>query len=305
MTVEIDSHIDGMDFSEPLTRSKFEELNMDLFKKTLEGGSTRIVKVREMLKEMFDGKEPSKSVNPDEAVAYGAAVLGAKLSGRASGIHGVVLVDVTPLSLGILVEGDLMNVVIPRNTSIPTKMSRTYRTAIAQQTSMLFQVFQCERPLTKDCLKLGSFALTGIPPGPRGVDVVEVTFEINVDGILSVTAKTITTGNSESLTISSFKGNFSLEEVERMIIEAEQMPEKDKDDKARIEAKSSLEGYIYDVRSGLDGWDGDKSTVESALREISSWLDANLNASKQDYEERMQKLADIWTPIAQSNNGTR
>ncbi|CAN1824522.1 Heat shock 70 kDa protein BIP2 [Linum perenne] len=231
--VEIDSFLDGgMDFSEPLTRAKFEKLNMNLFKKTLEsvkktledgkieksrideivlvGGSTRIPKLRQLLKDMFNGKEPSKGVNPDEAVAYGAAVLGAKLSGRYSVIHGVTLYDVTPLSLRVDEIGDLSSVIIPKNTPIPAKESWYYHTTEPFQTSMYFRVLQGERAKAKDCLKLGCFTVEGIPPAPRGVATVEVTFEIDADGILNVTGKCNATGKSKSVSISSYKGNLNI-----------------------------------------------------------------------------------------------
>ncbi|CAN1194115.1 Heat shock 70 kDa protein BIP1, partial [Linum perenne] len=316
--VEIDSFLDGgMDFSEPLTRAKFQKLNMNLFKKTLEsvkktledgkieksrideivlvGGSTRIPKLRQLLKDMFNGKEPSKGVNPDEVVAYGAAVLGAKLSGRYSAIHGVTLYDVTPLSLGVDEIGDLSSVVIPKNTPIPAKESWYYHTTEPFQTSMYFQVLQGERAKAKDCLKLGCFTVEGIPPAPRGVATVEVTFEIDADGVLNVTGKCNATGKSKSVSISSYKGNLTSEEVERMIREAEQMGEEDKKEKARIDARNRLEEYIYDARSALDDDDtaADGAKVEIALREASDWLYGNVNATKESYEEMMQKLYKI------------
>ncbi|CAN1164642.1 Heat shock 70 kDa protein BIP1, partial [Linum perenne] len=299
--VEIDSFLDGgKDFSEPLTRAKFQKLNMNLFKKTLEsvkktlengkieksrideivlvGGSTRIPKLRQLLKDMFNGKEPSKGVNPDEAVAYGAAVL-----------------DVTPLSLGVDEIGDLSSVVIPKNTPIPAKESWYYHTTEPFQTSMYFQVLQGERAKAKDCLKLGCFTVEGIPPAPRGVATVEVTFEIDADGILNVTGKCNATGKSKSVSISSYKGNLTSEEVERMIREAEQMGEEDKKEKARIDARNRLEEYIYDARSALDDDDtaADGAKVEIALREASDWLYGNVNATKESYEEMMQKLYKI------------
>ncbi|CAN1164640.1 Heat shock 70 kDa protein BIP1, partial [Linum perenne] len=299
--VEIDSFLDGgKDFSEPLTRAKFQKLNMNLFKKTLEsvkktlengkieksrideivlvGGSTRIPKLRQLLKDMFNGKEPSKGVNPDEAVAYG-----------------VTLYDVTPLSLGVDEIGDLSSVVIPKNTPIPAKESWYYHTTEPFQTSMYFQVLQGERAKAKDCLKLGCFTVEGIPPAPRGVATVEVTFEIDADGILNVTGKCNATGKSKSVSISSYKGNLTSEEVERMIREAEQMGEEDKKEKARIDARNRLEEYIYDARSALDDDDtaADGAKVEIALREASDWLYGNVNATKESYEEMMQKLYKI------------
>ncbi|CAN1305653.1 Luminal-binding protein [Linum perenne] len=326
--IEIDSFVDGMDFSEPFSRARFEELNLELFKKTLDvvkttledaklskseideivlvGGSTRIPRVREMLKEMFDGKEPNKGVNPDEAVAYGAAVLGAQLCGKsANNGYGFTLFDVTPLSLGVDVVGGLMSVVIPRNSTVPANMSRNCITAHDQQTVISFKVLQGERALTKDCLELGSFSLTGIPPAPRGVASVDVTFNIDMNGILSVTAKDKSTQNSESITVDSYTGNLSQWEINRMITEAKVMAEQDKKEKARINARNDFEKFIYDVKnasSNVMNYDDksnsdDELKVESALKEAAEWLDDNERACKEDYDGETQKLADVWNPI--------
>ncbi|CAI0453823.1 unnamed protein product [Linum tenue] len=322
--VEVDSLIQGMDFSEPLTRAKFEELNSDLFERTMEvvnstlkdakvenkeqideivlvGGSTRIPKVREMLKKAFDGKEPSKGINPDEAVAYGAAILGANLT---TDRPGAILFDVTPLSLGIATLGDLMSVVVPRNTPIPTKKSRGgYVTISDQQTSQVFRVYQGERSLTNDCLLLGRFILTGITPAPRGDVRMEVTFEVDADGILTVTAKEEATGNSKSLTIDNYKRNLSSREIERMIREAREMADHDKKEKARVEARNQLERDIYDLKKTvaerLHIYDGDKAEVERVLRETSEWFDDNkINACMQEYEDRSRKLKDLLTKLS-------
>ncbi|CAI0454303.1 unnamed protein product [Linum tenue] len=318
--VEIDSFIQGMDFSEPLTRARFEDLNSDLFERTLEvvkstmedanlekdeideivlvGGSTRIPKVTEMLKKAFNGKEPSKGINPDEAVAYGAAVQGAMLSsGGLLEFVGVVLVDVTPLSLGVQALGGLMSVVMPRNTVIPRKITRgRYTTFADQQNSVFVQVFQGERPLTKDCIHLGSFVLGDIAPAPRGVPSVEVTFEVDADGILTVTAKDTASKNSGSLTISSSKRNLSQSEVERMTTEAIEMAEHDKKEKARIDARNCLEKHIYDLNKAIDEKLNvcDKAEVKDALTEASEWLDDNQDAWEEDYEGRIQGLTDLW-----------
>ncbi|CAI0388229.1 unnamed protein product [Linum tenue] len=318
--VEIDSLMDGTDLSEPLTRAKFEDLNLDLFERTMRvvrstlkdakmekreideivlvGGSTRIPMVREMLKKEFDGKEPSKGINPDEAVAYGAAILGANLTTDQVGVVvGVILLDVTPLSLGVDVVGDLMSVVVPRNTPIPTKKTREYKTVKDQQSIIYFLVLQGERTLTKDCLQLGSFEITGIPPAPRGAVPVEVTFEIDADGILTVTAKEEATGNSQSLAIDKYKRNLSSREIERMIREAREMAEHDKKEKARVDARNQLERAIYDLKKAvsekLHMCDGDKTVVEAALDEASDWFDGNKNACMQEYKDRRQKLKGL------------
>ncbi|CAN1309111.1 Luminal-binding protein 2 [Linum perenne] len=296
-----DTHLGGGDFDqrvmkyfiEVLTRARFEELNMDLFKKTkgdideivLVGGSTRIPRVREMLRDMFDGKEPSKGVNPDEAVAYGAAVLGANLSGALDAVfYNVTLCDVTPLSLGVHIEGDLMSVIIPRNTPIPTKKSSVYYTSKDQQTSVCIKVYQGERPLTKDCILLGEFNLYGLTPAPRGVTSMEETFEIDENGILTVTAREKgASGTSKSLTITSYKGDLTKTEIERMIRKAKKMAKKDEIAKARVDARNRLERCIYDLNNVASSGE---------LEEASRWLDENQGATKEDYENKMKQLKE-------------
>ncbi|CAN0922626.1 Luminal-binding protein [Linum grandiflorum] len=337
--VEIDCFIQGNDFSEPLSRARFEELNLDLFKKTLEvvkttmedakltkseideivlvGGSTRIPRLREMLKEMFDGKEPCKGVNPDEAVAYGAAVLGANLSGaqaHATTLYDVTLCDVTPLSLGVEVFGGLMSVVIPRNTSIPTKLTGEYHTIEDQQAAVTIKVYQGERPLTKDCIELGRFVLSGIVPAPRGVAKIEETFEIDEDGILTVTAKEkiSASGRCETLTITNYKGDLTKTEIERMIKEAIKMGEDDKIAKARVDSRNQLERYLYDIKNAMsNGAGGDsrklvrdkmswneKRKVDASVEEASNWMEENQECGrKEDYDKKLKKLRDLWNPI--------
>ncbi|CAN1309106.1 Luminal-binding protein [Linum perenne] len=324
VSLNIDCFLDGMDFSEVLTRARFEELNMDLFKKTMDvvkktmevvkstmedagveksdvdeivlvGGSTRIPRVREMLRDMFDGKEPSKGVNPDEAVAYGAAVLGANLSGALAAVfYNVTLCDVTPLSLGVHIEGDLMSVIIPRNTPIPTKKSSVYYTSKDQQTSVCIKVYQGERPLTKDCILLGEFNLYGLTPAPRGVTSMEETFEIDENGILTVTAREKgASGTSKSLTITSYKGDLTKTEIERMIRKAKKMAKKDEIAKARVDARNRLERCIYDLNnvasSGNVIISGDEK-METELEDASRWLDENQDAIKEDYAKKMKQL---------------
>ncbi|CAN1812989.1 Luminal-binding protein [Linum perenne] len=303
--VEIDSLIQGIDFSEPLTRAKFEELNLDLFKKTMEvvketlvdakiekseideivlvGGSTRILRVREMLKQMFNGKEPSNKVNPHEAVAYGAAVLGATLTDEPT----------AP--------------VIPRNTPIPaTVCDDDYKTVHDHQTCATIEVYQGERTLVKDCIKLGSFDLSGITPAPSGVAKLEVTFDIDVDGILKVTARETTSTRSKSLVITNYKGNLTQREIERMVKDAKKMAEEDKIVKANMDARNNLERFIYDLKNTMSDGESmvaskmsldDQRKVDRALGEASEWLDNNQNATKKDYDKKLNKLTDVWNPI--------
>ncbi|CAN0922351.1 Heat shock 70 kDa protein BIP1 [Linum grandiflorum] len=315
--VDIDCFVSGIDFSEVLTRARFEALNLDLFSKTLEvvkatmedaklakneideivlvGGSTRIPKVREMLRDMFNGKEPCKAVNPDEAVAYGAGILAAKLSGA---IADVTLCDVTPLSLGVRYKGDLVSVIIPRNTAIPTKRSREFgtRTIDDQLISVFIKVYQGESPMAKNCIELGGFLLTNITPAPRGVAKVEVTFEIDEDGILKVTATEMDTpARSESIRINGYKGNLTKAEIERMISTAKKMLNNDEKAKECAEARNQLDSYIDDFNRALskDGMSlKNKREIENELEETSAWLDENQHATKEEYEKKLEALQD-------------
>lgn len=324
--IEIESFEDGNDFSETLTRAKFEELNMDLFRKTMKpveqvlkdanvkkedidevvlvGGSTRIPKVQQMLKDYF-GKEPSKGINPDEAVAYGAAVQGGILSGE-QGTEDVVLVDVCPLTLGIETTGGVFTKLIPRNTVIPTRKSQIFSTAADNQPTVLIQVFEGERALTKDNNLLGKFELSGIPPAPRGVPQIEVTFEIDANGIMKVSAADKGTGKLESITITNEKGRLSKEEIERMVREAEEFASEDDANRKRIEALNSLSSFVYGLKSqlgdqsGLGGKlsDDDKKTILASIKEATDWIEENGEAATtDDFEEKLAEIQSVVSPI--------
>lgn len=277
----------------------------------LVGGSTRIPKVQQLLKEFFNGKEPSKGINPDEAVAYGAAVQGGILSGE-EGSADLLLVDVCPLTLGIETTGGVMTKLISRNTVVPTKKSQIFSTAVDNQPTVSIQVYEGERAMTKDNNMLGKFDLTNIPPAPRGQPQIEVTFEIDANGILKVAAVDKATGKSESIVITNEKGRLSADEIERMVREAEEFADEDASFKRRIEALNALQNTVYQMESSLKDEEGlgskldasDKKTIQSAIKEKKDWLDANqASATAEDFEEQAAEFQSVIAPIMSNMYG--